>query len=143
MICCAKPTWAWPGCISSKCVPTRPYILPHNLTRWQRQALSLPPFSYQAVLRADAPNREPVEHFMQRVAAICQHYGAPDLSLLGPLTPVMERRAGRHRMFFVLQCPQRMRLQHYLQQLLPAIDALTVHHSLRWHLDVDPQEIAG
>ncbi len=109
----------------------------------ERQALSLPPFSYQAVLRADAPNREPVEHFMQRVAAICQHYGAPDLSLLGPLTPVMERRAGRHRMFFVLQCPQRMRLQHYLQQLLPAIDALTVHHSLRWHLDVDPQEIAG
>lgn len=109
----------------------------------ERQALSLPPFSYQAVLRADAPNREPVEHFMQRVAAICQHYGAPDLSLLGPLTPVMERRAGRHRMFFVLQCHQRMRLQHYLQQLLPAIDALTVHHSLRWHLDVDPQEIAG
>lgn len=109
----------------------------------ERQALSLPPFSYQAVLRADAPSREPVEHFMQRVAAICQHYGAPDLSLLGPLTPVMERRAGRHRMFFVLQCPQRMRLQHYLQQLLPAIDALTVHHSLRWHLDVDPQEIAG
>lgn len=109
----------------------------------ERQALSLPPFSYQAVLRADAPNREPVEHFMQRVAAICQHYGAPDLSLLGPLTPVMERRAGRHRMFFVLQCPQRMRLQHYLQQLLPAIDTLTVHHSLRWHLDVDPQEIAG
>ena len=84
----------------------------------ERQALSLPPFSYQAVLRADAPNREPVEHFMQRVAAICQHYGAPDSSLLGPLTPVMERRAGRHRMFFVLQCPQRMRLQHYLQQCL-------------------------
>jgi primosomal protein N' (replication factor Y) len=43
----------------------------------------------------------------------------------------------------MLQCPQRMHLQHYLQQLLPAIDNLTIHHSLRWHLDVDPLEIAG
>jgi primosomal protein N' (replication factor Y) (superfamily II helicase) len=109
----------------------------------ERQALSLPPFSYQAVLRADSPNREPLELFMQQAAHICQHYGAPDLHMLGPVSPVMERRAGRYRMLLMLQCPQRMRLQHYLQHLLPAIDKLNQHHSLRWHLDVDPLEIAG
>jgi primosomal protein N' (replication factor Y) len=109
----------------------------------ERQALMLPPFSYQAVLRGDCPNREPLEQFMQQAAQICHHYGAPDLQLLGPVSPVMERRAGRYRMLLMLQCPQRMHLQHYLQQLLPAIDNLTIHHSLRWHLDVDPLEIAG
>ena len=109
----------------------------------ERQALLLPPFSYQAVLRGNCPNREPLEQFMQQAAQICHHYGAPDLQLLGPVSPVMERRAGRYRMLLMLQCPQRMRLQHYLQQLLPAIDSLTIHHSLRWHLDVDPLEIAG
>ena len=57
------------------------------------RALMLPPFSYQAVLRGDCPNREPLEQFMQQAAQICHHYGAPDLQLLGPVSPVMERRA--------------------------------------------------
>lgn len=107
----------------------------------ERQMLNLPPFSFQAVLKADAVKRESVEFFMQMAAQICTGYGAPDLIMTGPVTPVMERRAGRFRMLLVFQCASRKHLQHYLHQLIPAINAIPLPHSLRWHLDVDPVDM--
>lgn len=109
----------------------------------ERKLLNLPPYSFQTVIKADSPNPELVHDFIQRVTQLCQQYGAPDLQVVGPLTPVMEKRAGRHRALMLLQCPNRRHLQHYLLALVPAIESLPLHHSLRWHLDVDPADILG
>ncbi len=107
----------------------------------ERKALTLPPYSYQAILKADAINRDFVSQFMEQAANICSGYGAPDLSITGPITPLMEKRAGRFRMITLLQCGNRKHLQHYLHQLVPAINQISTHHSLRWHIDVDPVDI--
>ena len=109
----------------------------------ERKTLMLPPYSFQAVFKADSPNPELVFDFMQQVTSLCQQYGAPDLNIIGPLTPMMEKRAGRHRSLLLLQCTTRRHLQHYLSALVPAVNALTAHHSLRWHIDIDPADILG
>lgn len=109
----------------------------------ERKALSLPPFGYQVMLRANALAPEPLHVFMEQAAALCRGYGAPDLQITGPITPQMEKRAGRFRMFLMLQCTSRAHLQHYLQHLRPAIEQIPAKNNVRWVIDVDPQEISG
>lgn len=109
----------------------------------ERKALALPPFGYQAMLKANALVPEPLYAFMEQAATLCRSYGAPDLQITGPITPQMEKRAGRFRMFLMLQCASRAHLQHYLQHLRPAIEQIPARNSVRWVIDVDPQEISG
>ena len=63
----------------------------------------------------------------------------PELLFIGPLSPQMERRAGKFRMQLLLQSPRRTDLSRLLHELLPQIEALP-YRQVRWSLDVDPQE---
>jgi primosomal protein N' (replication factor Y) len=55
----------------------------------------------------------------------------------------MARLAQRERAQLVLEAPQRGALHRLLSQLQPLLDPLARLHgrSLRWSLDVDPQEL--
>jgi primosomal protein N' (replication factor Y) len=66
---------------------------------------------------------------------------SPQLSYLGPLPAMMEKRAGRFRYLLQLEAEQRPALQALLSQLVSQLEAHRDSRRLRWSIDVDPQEL--
>ncbi|KAA9131076.1 primosomal protein N' [Marinihelvus fidelis] len=103
----------------------------------ERRLAGLPPFAFQAVLRADAPDREPVRAFLQAARQAWQGRG---MSLHGPFPAMMEKRAGRVRWYLLAQSEERPILQRALDNWLDAVRRLPTARQVRWAIDVDPQE---
>ncbi|MAC47279.1 MAG: primosomal protein N' [Oceanospirillum sp.] len=125
----------------------------HNYSEFSRQLLGqrqdalLPPYTYMALLRAEAPRREDVESFLQQIMQAAESQltlmypqGLPDLERVGPLPSPMERRFGRYHMQIWLQASRRAALHQYLEILIRAIEMEPLSRKVRWSLDVDPQE---
>ncbi|WP_058554221.1 primosomal protein N' [Thiohalocapsa sp. ML1] len=106
----------------------------------ERLEAGLPPFSHQAMLRADSPEEQAALDFLTEVLAAARPLAPPELEFWGPAPAQMERRAGRIRAQLLLQAPSRALLQRVLALLLPRLRALRRPTQLRWSIDVDPQE---
>ena len=115
----------------------------------ERHTAGMPPFSFLALLRAEAADFHKVELFLEE-ARRCAEALLPPLTpgteastvrLLGPLPSPMERRAGRYRLQLQLQADQRKPLQVLLGRLAPTLEGLRTARSVRWSLDVDPVDM--
>lgn len=132
------------------CHPTHPLIqqlikddydvFSDNLLNDRRMAC-LPPYSYQALLRAEAKNSETVFNFLNKVKLLLLQKKSNHLEILGPVTAPMERRSGKYHAQLLLQSTRRHHLQNILATLPNSIDALIDFRSVRWSLDVDPIEM--
>ena len=100
-----------------------------------REALSLPPFASQALLRAEARERAQVEQFLRDAAAGVVHAG---VTVAGPLPAPHARRAGYERAQLLLESTARSDLHAALETLLPALYRHALARKLRWSIDVDP-----
>ena len=108
----------------------------------ERRLADLPPFTYQALLRAEANRAEAPMDFLSAAAMAGQGLpGSRDLEFWGPVPAPMERRAGRIRAHLLIQGRDRAILQHWLNRWVAAITALPTVKKVRWSLDVDPQEM--
>nr|MBP8127289.1 primosomal protein N' [Aeromonadaceae bacterium] len=109
----------------------------------ERALLGLPPFAFQSLLRSEAVHKANVDQFMLDVAGLIMSRRSlyPGLQVIGPISALMERRAGKYRMQLLLQMPQRAPLAHLLTRILPEIETLPSGRKVRWSLDVDPQEL--
>jgi primosomal protein N' (replication factor Y) len=109
--------------------------------RWlleERRLAALPPFGYQALLRADAHERERVERFLHEAAAAFPTGGT---RLYGPMPAIMERLGGRSRMYLMLQAGNRTDLHGQVDAWLPRLRELKAGRHARWAIDMDPQEL--
>ncbi len=106
----------------------------------ERQAARLPPFNYQALLRAEARNQETPLDFLDEVAALAHGFLGEEIQLGGPIPAPMERRRGQTRAQLLFESPRRDLLQALLRHLLPEITGLKTRGRVRWSIDVDPQE---
>ncbi len=106
----------------------------------ERRAAALPPFSHQALLRADSPTERAAMDFLGQALELARPLAGRDIALWGPAPAAMERRAGRIRAQLLAQAPARARLQGLLSRWLPLVRALPAPGDLRWGVDVDPQE---
>ncbi len=106
----------------------------------ERHQARLPPFSAQALLRAEAPNPDAPETFLNACVGAA---GAPvaGLEFWGPVPAPMERRAGRYRAHLLIQAQERPMLQAFLRQWTPLLYKLKTATKVRWSIDVDPQEL--
>lgn len=104
----------------------------------ERKLASLPPHTYQALLRAEATNPRHPEAFLRDARQIFA--GFTSLFALGPIPALMEKKQGRHRMQLLIQSSHRSGLQQALAQVIDQIEALPSARSVRWSLDVDPQD---
>jgi primosomal protein N' (replication factor Y) len=104
----------------------------------QREAAGFPPFTYLALLRAEAKHADPPMQFLQQARDLL---GDAGIEISGPLPAPMPRRAGYLRTQLVLSAPERRRLHAALDTLLPRLHALPAARKLRWSLDVDPVEL--
>jgi len=105
----------------------------------ERRSAGFPPFSYQALLRAEAPELALSLAFL---AAARQAAGEPEgVSLFDPVPMRLTRRAHLERAQLLIESPSRPRLQTFLTNWLPRLRDLSSPRALRWLLDVDPLEL--
>jgi len=107
----------------------------------ERELGQMPPYSYLALLRADAPDPLLAESFLQRAKKLAHTLNTEGIELLGPLPALMERRGQRYR--FLLQCKSlsRPQLRQFLHTFIEALRRETPPRNLRWAIDVDPQDM--
>src|SRR5690606_12192096 len=109
----------------------------------------MPPFSFLALLRAEAADFHKVELFLGEARRCAEALlpplapgtEAPTRRRLGPRPSRTERRAGRYRLQLQLQADQRKPLQVLLGRLAPTLEGLRTARSVRWSLDVDPVDM--
>jgi primosomal protein N' (replication factor Y) len=102
-----------------------------------RQLAGLPPFSFQAVLRAEAHERNAVTDFLERAKGL---FSGASVRVYGPYPALMEKRGGRIRWYLLLQSEKRSSLQRALNPWVQQVRDLPESRQVRWSLDVDPQE---
>lgn len=102
----------------------------------ERRLAGLPPFSHQAVLRAEAHDRDAVRAFLEDAH---RAWHGRDVAVHGPFPAMMEKRAGRVRWYLLLQAGSRAALQSGLDRWMGDVRALPGARRVRWAIDVDPQ----
>jgi primosomal protein N' (replication factor Y) (superfamily II helicase) len=106
----------------------------------ERRASILPPYSYLALLHAEALNSAYPFEFLNEVKNQAELVGQ-EISLLGPVPSLHPRRAGYYRCQLLLQAKRRSALQSLLEQIIKPISLLNSSRRVRWSLDVDPIEL--
>jgi len=115
-----------------------------------RRSAGLPPFSFQALLRADARTQEVAQGFLTAAstAATAQLADLPGFALvtLYPAVPMgMQRVANVERAQMLVESPSRVALQTFLRHWHGVLHATRQSPAgkglLRWAVDVDPLAI--
>jgi len=116
----------------------------------ERKEISLPPYTYQALIRAEGNKIEYYQSFLnyclQAMNAAAQHLPRQhDVQFLGPVAAPMEKKAGKFRGQLLIQSGARKNLHNILNNLVKTIEAdkvaKTTLQRVRWSIDIDPQEL--
>lgn len=107
----------------------------------ERRVALLPPYTHQALLRAEARRLDDAMTFLKqaREIAAAPALNDPRISLWDPVPMTMVRIAGTDRAQLVVESPHRGALQRFLTHWMGELRALKA--PVRWHLEVDPLEI--
>lgn len=109
-----------------------------RLLLMERQYGNLPPFTYQALFRAESKYAEDAYTFLQaQLLPLRQQQG---VIAIGPVPAILEKRQGRYRFQLVIQSQSRAALHGAIFHTLPHIESHALTPKIRWSLDVDPQE---
>lgn len=112
----------------------------------ERQASAMPPFAYQALVRADARSQEAAQAFLQEAAQLARTRTVPGLEHLfiyPPIPLTVQRVAAVERAQMLIESNSRPALQHFLSAWQGLLHELRRQHKtlVRWLIDVDPQGI--
>lgn len=102
----------------------------------RKQAL-LPPFSFQALIRAEANYPSYPEKFLRLLTEL----DVINCQFAGPVPAAMEKKAGKFRYHLILQAKSRKELHVAILQLLNAIPNNEWQSKVRWSLDIDPIDL--
>jgi primosomal protein N' (replication factor Y) len=103
----------------------------------EREQAGLPPYAYQAMLRAEAHSIEAAIRFLREAAALAPN--SKHISVYDPVPAFMARLAGNERAQLLIESGSRAALQKFLSAWMPALEAHKTRN-VRWALDVDPSE---
>jgi len=106
----------------------------------EREEAAWPPFTYLALLRAEASAMEAPLNFLRAARAKAEQFAMP-VTLLGPAPAPMQKRAGRFRAQLLLQAKGRGPLQSLLRPWVEQLAELPAAKKVRWAIDVDPGEL--
>lgn len=110
----------------------------------ERRDAELPPYTAQAMLRADALKPDPPRQWLEQARSLLRKQVTQnqlEVQLMGPFPAMMERRAGRWRWQLCLQSLERSQIKQLLDLTLPALRELPEGRQIRWRVDVDPYEL--
>ena len=103
----------------------------------ERKQANFPPFVYQALLRAEAPQLETALDFLAKASKMIQP--TKNLEIFDPVPAQMSRLKGMERAHLLVQSYSRKELQEFLVSWRSKLDKLPTRKT-RWVLDVDPLE---
>ncbi|MDR0776262.1 MAG: primosomal protein N' [Azonexus sp.] len=106
----------------------------------EREQAGFPPYAFQAVLRAEAPQMADAIAFLKAAAALPTVAAHGEVLLYDPVPMRMARLANLERGQLLAESLSRPALQAFLPQWREAIEGLKAPARLRWHLEVDPLE---
>ncbi|AZI14814.1 primosomal protein N' [Avibacterium paragallinarum] len=104
-----------------------------------REQMGLPPYSSQALFRAQSRHSEQAEQFLQQIAATLQHLSIEGLQIYGPMPAPFSKKAGAYRWQLLVQHSSRAVLHQALSQFQANMPQKS--HQVRWILDVDPLDL--
>ena len=107
----------------------------------ERRAAGFPPFTHQAMLRADAPALEDAVEFLRHARRLAEERAPEGLRLYDPVPMRMTRLARRERAQLLVESDQRGLLQAFLADWVAVLYRQRTARELRWQLDVDPLEV--
>jgi len=105
----------------------------------ERRQAAMPPFAYQALLRAEARTQEVAQGFLQAAAdAGPALNGSGHVVIYAPVPMTVQRVANVERAQLLLESGSRPALQAFLAAWQPVLQGLRVRGLIRWAIDVDP-----
>ena len=109
----------------------------------ERELAALPPYSYMAILRAEAVSASLPMQFLQQAKLFARDHQSVsnNVEFLGPLPSPMEKRAGKFRAQLFLQSSDRAALHKMLNPLLNEMEKSPLGRKARWSIDVDPVDV--
>jgi primosomal protein N' (replication factor Y) len=125
--------------------PTHPLyaaVMAHDYDRFARDLLEerkqagVPPFMYQALLRAEARELDTALAFLTHAAQCVEH---PGITINDPIPMTMTRVANVDRAQLLVESPSRPALQAFLKVWIETLRATKTR--AKWSLEVDPVDI--
>jgi primosomal protein N' (replication factor Y) (superfamily II helicase) len=113
-------------------------VFAENLLQ-ERQANELPPFTYQALIRAESNSRTLAMEFLETLNG--KNSRNPSVELLGPIPSTMEKRAGYYRALLLFSSPSRAALHAELSERIVLAENSALGRKVRWAVDVDPMDL--
>ena len=112
----------------------------------ERAQASLPPFSFQALVRAEARSQDAAQAFLSAASAAAAGLpGAGHVTLYPAVPMTIQRVANVERAQMLLESPSRQALQQFLAAWQPVLRATRQQPEgkgvIRWAVDVDPLAI--
>ena len=110
----------------------------------ERKSANLPPYTYLALLRAEAKSADAINAFMRNIVMGANATLATDpdktLQIWDPVPAPLARKADHERQQLMVQAGSRGTLQKFLAAWLPLVRQ---HESraVKWVIDVDPLEV--
>lgn len=111
----------------------------HSQLEERRQA-GFPPFTFQAMLRAEAHRLDDALDFLKHAADLASAHLPGGVSLYDPVPMRMYRVMALERAQLLVESASRPALQAFLPNWVAQLQTLKTSRQLRWHLDVDPLE---
>ena len=108
----------------------------------EREMAAMPPYSFQALLRAEARTQEAAQGFLQQACELAAPLLAgSSIMLYAPVPRPMQRVANVERAQLLIEADSRADLQRFLTRWRSGFGALRSPGLLRWALDVDPAAV--
>ena len=104
-----------------------------------RHNMGLPPFSFQALFKAQCRHSEEAENALSQLASFFYEQEIEGLQVLGPIPAPFSKKAGLYRWQLLLQHASRKQLQAALSRYSPE---LIKSSQVRLILDVDPLDLS-
>lgn len=103
-----------------------------------RQMALLPPFGFQALIRAEAKYPSYPEKFLRELTflpiSFCQ--------FTGPMPAAMEKKADKYRYHLIIQGTSRYQLHQNIHLIIANIDSKKWQNKVRWSIDIDPTDLS-
>ena len=106
----------------------------------ERRQAGFPPYTHQAMLRAEAPRMADALCFLTTARACLPLEPPHEVTFYDPVPMRLSRRASLERGQLLVESPSRRALQQFLRQWVAQIEGIRSSSRLRWHLEVDPLE---
>jgi primosomal protein N' (replication factor Y) len=110
----------------------------------ERQQAQLPPFSFQALVRAEAREQSTIHAFLNAIREAGAEQAKSLQIVLYPAVPMsIQRVANMERAQMLVECLSRKALQQFLSTWQHQLHAIRAEHRqiIRWAIDVDPLAI--